>query len=217
MNKVVSVAQAMNHIKDGMTIMYGGFMGVGTPEILIDSIVSKAVKELTLIGNDAAVPGKGVAKLISGGQVKKLIASHIGLNPEVGQLMNAGQLEVELVPQGTLAEQIRISGAGIGGFLTPTGIGTSVEAGKTKLEVGGKTYLLELPLKADVAIIRGSIVDTMGNVYYRGTTQNFNPLVAMAADIVIVAAEKVVAPGELTPEWIMTPSVFVDYIVEGEC
>lgn len=217
MNKVVSVAQAMNHIKDGMSIMYGGFMGVGTPEILIDGIVSKAVKELTLIGNDAAVPGKGVAKLISGGQVKKLIASHIGLNPEVGQLMNAGQLEVELVPQGTLAEQIRIGGAGIGGFLTPTGIGTSVEAGKTKLEVGGKTYLLELPLKADVAIIRGSIVDTMGNVYYRGTTQNFNPLVAMAADIVIVAAEKLVAPGELTPEWIMTPSVFVDYIVEGEC
>jgi acetate CoA/acetoacetate CoA-transferase alpha subunit len=217
MKKVISVAEAMNHIKDGMTIMYGGFMGVGTPEILIDGIVAKSVKELTLIGNDAAVPGKGVAKLISSGQVKSLIASHIGLNPEVGQLMNSGQLKVELIPQGTLAEQIRSGGAGIGGFLTATGLGTSVEEGKTKLEVGNKTYLLELPLRADVALIRGSIVDEMGNVYYRGTTQNFNPLVAMAADLVIVAAEKLVETGELTPEWIMTPSVFVDYIVVGEC
>ena len=217
MNKVISVSQAMNLIEDGMTLMYGGFMGVGTPEILMDAIVSKDVKNLTVIGNDGAVPGKGIAKLISKGQVKKLIASHIGLNPEIGKLMNEGQLEVTLVPQGTLAEQIRCGGAGIGGFLTPTGIGTDVEIGKTKIEVGGKDYLLELPLRANVALIRGSIVDTMGNVYYRGTTQNFNPLAAMAADVVIVAAEQLVEPESLPPEWIMTPAVFVDYIVEGEC
>lgn len=217
MNKVISVSQAMTFIEEGMTLMYGGFMGVGTPEILMDAIVSKDVKNLTVIGNDGAVPGKGIAKLISKGQVKKLIASHIGLNPEIGKLMNEGQLEVTLVPQGTLAEQIRCGGAGIGGFLTPTGIGTDVEIGKTKIEVGGKDYLLELPLRADVALIRGSIVDTMGNVYYRGTTQNFNPLAAMAADVVIVAAEKLVEPESLPPEWIMTPAVFVDYIVEGEC
>lgn len=217
MNKVISVSQAMDFIKEGTTLMYGGFMGVGTPEILMDGLRFRNVKNLTVIGNDAAVPGKGIAKVISNGQVKRLIASHIGLNPEIATLMNAGELEVELVPQGTLAERIRCGGAGIGGFLTPTGIGTEVEVGKQKLEVGGKNYLLELPLKADVAFIRGSIVDTMGNVYYRGTTQNFNPLVAMAADIVIVAAEKLVEPEELTPEWIMTPAVFVDYIVEGEC
>lgn len=217
MNKVISVSQAMDFIKEGTTLMYGGFMGVGTPEILMDGLRSRNVKNLTVIGNDAAVPGKGIAKVISNGQVKRLIASHIGLNPEIATLMNAGALEVELVPQGTLAERIRCGGAGIGGFLTPTGLGTEVEVGKQKLEVGGKNYLLELPLKADVAFIRGSIVDTMGNVYYRGTTQNFNPLVAMAADIVIVAAEKLVEPEELTPEWIMTPAVFVDYIVEGEC
>lgn len=217
MNKVISVSQAMDFIHEGTTLMYGGFMGVGTPEILMDALRSKEVKNLTVIGNDAAVPGKGIAKVISNGQVKRLIASHIGLNPEIAMLMNENQLDVELVPQGTLAERIRCGGAGIGGFLTPTGIGTEVEMGKQKLEVGGKNYLLELPLRADVAFIRGSIVDTMGNVYYRGTTQNFNPLVAMAADIVIVAAEKLVEPEELTPEWIMTPAVFVDYIVEGEC
>ena len=217
MNKVISVSQAMDFVKEGMTLMYGGFMGVGTPEILMDGLRSKNVRNLTVIGNDAAVPEKGIAKVISNGQVKRLIASHIGLNPEIATLMNAGELEVELVPQGTLAERIRCGGAGIGGFLTPTGIGTEVEIGKQKLEIGGKDYLLELPLRADVAFIRGSIVDTMGNVYYRGTTQNFNPLVAMAADVVIVAAEKVVEPEELTPEWIMTPAVFVDYIVEGEC
>ncbi len=217
MNKVISVSQAMDFIEEGMTLMYGGFMGVGTPEILMDALVSKSVKNLTVIGNDGAVPGRGIAKLITNGQVKKLIASHIGLNPEIAKLMNEGQMEVELVPQGTLAEQIRSGGAGIGGFLTPTGIGTEVEIGKTKIEVKGKEYLLELPLRADVALIRGSVVDTLGNVYYRGTTQNFNPLAAMAADIVIVAAEKLVEPEGLAPEWIMTPAVFVDYIVEGEC
>lgn len=217
MNKVISVSQAMDFVKEGMTLMYGGFMGVGTPEILMDGLRSKNVKNLTVIGNDAAVPEKGIAKVISNGQVKRLIASHIGLNPEIATLMNSGRLEVELVPQGTLAERIRCGGAGIGGFLTPTGLGTEVEIGKQKIDVGGKDYLLELPLRADVAFIRGSIVDTMGNVYYRGTTQNFNPLVAMAADVVIVATEKLVEPEELTPEWIMTPAVFVDYIVEGEC
>ncbi|SCZ78595.1 CoA transferase subunit A [Acidaminobacter hydrogenoformans] len=216
MNKVVELQNAISSIRDGMTILYGGFMGVGTPEILVDALVEKGVRDLTVIGNDAAVPGVGIAKLISNGQVKKLIASHIGLNPEVAQLMNAGKLEVELVPQGTLVERIRCGGAGIGGFLTQTGLGTEVEKGKTIVQANGKDYLLELPIKADVALIRGSVADTIGNVFYRATTKNFNPLAATAAELVIVAAQEIVAPGELDPERVMTPCVYVDYVVGGE-
>jgi acetate CoA/acetoacetate CoA-transferase alpha subunit len=196
--------------------MVGGFMTNGTPMVLIDAITKKGVKNLTVICNDAGTPGKGTGKLLSNKLIKKLIASHVGLNPDVAAAMNAGEIEVELVPQGTLAERIRIAGAGIGGFLTPTGIGTEVEEGKQKLTVNGKEYLLELPLKADVAIIRGSVVDKLGNVYYEGTTNNFNTPMATAADVVIVAAEKIVEVGELEPRKIMTPGIYVDYIVGGE-
>lgn len=176
----------------------------------------KGVKNLTVICNDGGVPGEGSGLLIRNKQVKKLIATHIGLNPEVAQQMNSGELEVELVPQGTFAERIRCGGAGIGGFLTPTGIGTEVEEGKQKITIDGKEYLLELPLRADVAIIRGSIVDKLGNVFYNGTTRNFNTVMATAADIVICAAEKIVEPGEIDPNCVATPSLFVDYIVGGE-
>lgn len=216
MSKVISKEEAVNFIKDGSTIMINGFMGVQNPHHLIDLMVRKGIRDLTLIANDTAVPGKGIGKLIANRQIKKLIASHIGLNPETGNQINAGELEAELIPQGTLAERIRCGGAGIGGFLTPTGIGTSIEEGKTKIVIDKKEYLLELPLRADVALIRGSIADKAGNVYYKGTTKNFSLVMAMAADIVIVEAEKIVEAGEIDADLVMTQSLFVDYIVGDE-
>lgn len=216
MNKVITLNQAMDYIQDGMTVMIGGFMGVGTPEYIIDAMVEKGLKDLTIIANDTAFPDKGIGKLIVNKSVKKVIASHIGLNPETGKQMNNKEIEVSLVPQGTLAEQIRCGGAGIGGFLTETGIGTMVEEGKEKIKVGDKTYLLELPLRADVAIIGGNIVDKKGNIYYCGSTRNFNPIIATAADIVIAGAEKIVEVGQIEPDHVMTPGIFVDYIVEED-
>lgn len=214
MKKVVSLEEVMNHIKDGMTVMIGGFMGVGTPEQLIDGIVKKGVKDLTIIANDTALPNKGIGKLIVNKLVKKVIVSHIGLNPETGIQMNNKEIEVNLVPQGTLIEQIRCGGAGIGGFLTETGLGTMVEIGKEKVIVGEKPYLLELPLRADIALIGGSIVDKNGNVYHEGSTRNFNPIIATAADLVIVGAEKLVDVGMIDPNHVMTPGIFIDYIVQ---
>jgi acetate CoA/acetoacetate CoA-transferase alpha subunit len=216
MNKVKQIDEVMEYIKDGMTIMIGGFMGVGTPELFIDAMVKSGVKDLTIIANDTGYPDKGIGKLIMNKQVKKVIASHIGLNPETGRQMNNKEIVVELVPQGTLAEQIRCGGAGIGGFLTETGVGTIVEEGKQKIEIRDKEYLLELPLRADLALIRGSIVDKQGNIFYNGATRNFNPLIAAAADLVLVGAEKIVETGELDPNYVMTPGIFVDYIVGGE-
>lgn len=216
MSKVITLNEAMEYIQDGMTIMIGGFMGVGTPENIIDAIVDKGVKNLTIIANDTAFPDKGIGKLIVNRQVQKVIASHIGLNPETGRQMNNKEIEVKLVPQGTLVEQIRCGGAGIGGFLTETGIGTMVEEGKQKIKVGDKEYLLELPLRADIALIGASIIDKKGNVFYRGSTRNFNPVMATAADIVIAGAEKVVEVGEIEPNDVMIPGIFVDYIVEEE-
>ena len=216
MNKVKQIDEVMEYIKDGMTIMIGGFMGVGTPELFIDAMVKSGVKDLTIIANDTGYPDKGIGKLIMNKKVKKVIASHIGLNPETGRQMNNKEIVVELVPQGTLAEQIRCGGAGIGGFLTETGVGTIVEEGKQKIEIRDREYLLELPLRADLALIRGSIVDKQGNVFYNGATRNFNPLIAAAADLVVVGAEKIVETGELDPNYVMTPGIFVDYIVGGE-
>ncbi len=215
MNKVIDINAAASLINDGSTIMINGFMGVKNPEKIIDALLEKGVKDLTVIANDTAVPGKGIGKLLTAKRIKKLFASHIGLNPETAAQMNSGELEVQLIPQGTLAERIRCGGAGIGGFLTPTGIGTSIEEGKQKLTIDGKEYLLELPMRADVAIIKGSIVDKHGNVFYKGTTKNFSLVMAMAADTVIVEAEKLVEPGEIDPDCIMTPSLFVDYVVVG--
>ena len=216
MAQMIGAAQAADMIKDGMTVMIGGFMSNGTPEILMDAIVEKGIKNLTVIANDTGTPGTGIGKLIAAGAVKKLIATHIGLNPMTGQLMNEGTLAVTLVPQGTLAEQIRAGGAGLGGVLTPTGLGTDVANGKEVITVDGKPYLLERPLRADVALIRGSVVDQVGNVFYKGTTRNFNPMMATAADVVIAAAEALVPAGDIPGESIVTPGIFVDYIVEGE-
>ena len=212
-NKVISLDKALDLIKDGDVLMYGGFIGVGTAETIVDGLVERKTGNLTIIGNDTGKPGKGVSKLVAARLVKKAIVSHIGTNPETGVLMGSGELEVELVPQGTLAERIRAGGYGLGGILTPTGLNTDVAIGKEVITVDGKEYLLEKPLRANVAIIRGSIVDEAGNVYYNGTTRNFNPLVAAAADLVIVEAEKLVKPGEINPEHVMTPGILVDYIV----
>ncbi|MBR9786987.1 MAG: 3-oxoacid CoA-transferase subunit A [Vibrionaceae bacterium] len=216
MKKSASPQQLKELIHDGMTIMVGGFMATGAPEKLIDLLIEFDIKDITLITTDTASPGRGTSKLIAEKRVKKLYASHIGLNPETGAQMNDGTLEVELVPQGTLAERIRSGGAGLGGVLTPTGLGTIVAEGKKVINVDGKDYLLETPLKADLALIRGSLVDRRGNVFYSKTSQNFNPLMATAADTVIVEAEKVVDIGVIQPEAIQTPSLYVDYILTEE-
>lgn len=219
-DKIMTAQEAIADIKDGAVIMVGGFMACGTPEILIDALVEKNVKDLTIICNDAGVPGRGVGKLLTNGQIKTLIASHVGLNPEVAQRMNTDveedKLECILIPQGTLAERIRAGGAGLGGFLTPTGVGTIVAEGKQVINVGGRDYLLEEPLKADFALIRGSVTDKFGNTVYNGTTQTFNPMMATAAEQVIVGACEVVEVGELDPNNVRTSGIFVDKIVEGE-
>jgi acetate CoA/acetoacetate CoA-transferase alpha subunit len=217
MDKVISVAKAVEFIKDGMTVMVGGFLANGTPLTLVDALVEKGVKDLTLICNDTGFEkegvGRGVGKMVIKKQFKKIIASHIGTNPETGRQMNSGETEVLLVPQGTLAERIRCGGCGLGGFLTPTGIGTEVEQGKQKMTFDGKDYLLEMPLRADVAILYGATVDKAGNVVYAYTQRNFNPMMAMAADLVICEAGEVVEVGTIDPNYVQTPGIFVDYIV----
>lgn len=216
MNKVVSMEEAISHVEDGMSVIIGGFMGAGNPHKVIDALIEKGLKDITIIANDTAVPGVGIGKLIENKRAKKLIATHIGLNPETGNQMNAGELDVTLVPQGTLIEQIRAGGAGLGGVLTPTGVGTIVEEGKQKLEIDGKVYLLEKPIKADVALIFGSIVDKKGNIFFNKATRNFNKFGATAAETVIVEAEKLVEIGELDPNCVEVPGLFVDYIVRGD-
>ena len=216
MNKIVSLDFAMDHVKDGMTLMIGGFLGVGTPEIFIDELIKREIKDLTIIANDTSFVDKGLGRLIESKQVKKVIASHIGTNPETGRQMNEKEMEVELVPQGTLAERVRSGGTGLGGVLTPTGLGAMVEEGKRKIEVGGITYLLETALRVDVALLLGHKVDKKGNTLYDKSARNFNPLMAMAADTVIMLAENLVEVGDIDAEHIITPGILVDYIVKGE-
>jgi len=219
-DKITTADQAVAVIGDNASIMVGGFMACGTPEILIDALVRKGSKNLTIICNDAGVPGRGVGKLLTNGQIKTLIASHVGLNPEVAQRMNTDvpedKLECILVPQGTLAERIRAGGCGLGGFLTPTGVGTIIAEGKQVINLDGRDYLLELPLKADFAFIRGSVTDKFGNTTYNGTTRNFNPMMATAAECVIVGTCEIVEVGEIDPNNVVTSGIFVDKIVGGE-
>jgi acetate CoA/acetoacetate CoA-transferase alpha subunit len=214
MSKMLSSSAFKDLLFDGMTVMVGGFMAVGTPEVLIDALVESNVKDLTIICNDAGFPDKGVGKLIANHQVSHLIASHIGLNPQAGQMMSEGTMQVTLVPQGTLAERIRCGGAGLGGVLTPTGVGTIVEEGKQIITLDGKDYLLETALHADLAIILGHKVDTLGNTIYAKTTRNFNPVMATAADKVVVYAREIVS--SIDPDIIVTPHIFVDHIVKEE-
>jgi len=215
-DKVISLDEAMEHFHDGMTLMVGGFGGVGNPPTLIRGILDKGVRELTLISNDTAFPQIGIGRLVTERRVKKVIASHIGSNPNAGAQMTAGELEVEFCPQGILAERVRAGGVGLGGILSDIGLGTIAETGKQKVIVDGKTYLLETPLTARVAIVRAKKADRFGNLVYDTSARNFNPLVAMAGDITIAEADEIVDMGELDPEEIVTPGVFVNYIVQSE-
>ena len=203
-------------IPDGASLMIGGFMAVGTPERVIDEIVRQGKHSLTVIANDTAMPGRGIGKLISAGLVSKTIASHIGLNPETQQQMIAGEMAVDLVPQGTLIERIRAGGFGLGGILTPTGVGTIVEEGKRKVDVNEKSYLLETALRADFALVHAFLADYLGNLSYALTARNFNPVMAMAADTVIVTAEHIVPVGVIAPDHVVTPAPVIDYLVANE-
>lgn len=218
MNKIISMKEVSSMFSDGMTIMAGGFMGVGTPQALVNAMLEAEVKDITLIANDTAFTETGVGPLIVNKRVKKVIASHIGTNPETGRQMIAGEMEVELVPQGTLAERVRAGGAGLGGVLTPTGVGTVVEEGKEKITVDGREYLLEKPLRAEVALLKAYKADKAGNLIYHRSARNFNPLMALAADTVIVQVEQIVEIGEIDPDEVMTPGILVDKIfVQGGC
>jgi acetate CoA/acetoacetate CoA-transferase alpha subunit len=213
MKGALTPAAAAEMIPAGASLMIGGFMGVGSPERLIDAIVARRVAGLTVIANDTALPGRGIGKLISAGLVRHVIASHIGLNPETQAKMMSGEISCELVPQGTLIERIRAGGMGLGGILTPTGVGTDVENGKRVLEVEGKRYLLETPLTADFALVGAWQADYVGNLSYLLTAQNFNPIVALAGRTVIAEAESIVPVGVIPPDAVRTPGVLVDHLL----
>jgi acetate CoA/acetoacetate CoA-transferase alpha subunit len=211
--KTTSLGEAVDLIPNGASLLIGGFLGVGTPERLVDEIVRQGKRDLSVIANDTAMPGTGIGKLVSAKLVRKAIVSHIGLNPETQQQMIAGEMSVELVPQGTLIERIRAGGYGLGGILTPTGIGTVVEEGKRKIDVDGKEYLLELPLRADFALIQTFLADYLGNLAYALTARNFNPIIAMAGATVIAVADHIVPVGLIAPDHVVTPAPLVDYLV----
>ena len=228
MAKFITLTEAAELVQDGMTVMIGGFMGCGSPHRFIDALVQRGVKDLTVICNDAGMPGGplgeshyGIAKLVNNYQIKRLIATHVGLNPQVAtQSMQEGVLEVQLIPQGSMVEMIRAGGAGLGGVLTPTGVGTIVEESPFclgKQTIHGREYLMMDALRADVAVIAGAKIDPAGNVWYRGNSSNFNISMATAADLVIAEADETVAQGAIPPEDVRTPGVFVDYIVKGGC
>ncbi len=214
-NKIINLDNLNELVKDSMTIMVSGFMGCGSPHKIIDKLVELGVKDLTLVCNDTGFVDYGVGKMVVNKQFKKIQTSHIGLNPESIRQLNDKETEFELIPQGTLAERVRSAGAGLGAVVTPTGIGTLVAQGKETIVIDGNEYLIEKPIKADIAIIGASKVDEKGNTYYSGSGRNFGPIMATAADVVIVEADEVVKVGEIDQEHVMTPHIFVDYIVDG--
>jgi acetate CoA/acetoacetate CoA-transferase alpha subunit len=211
--KAVSIEEAVAMIPAGASVMVGGFMGVGTPERLVDELVRQHKTGLSLISNDAATPGKGVGKLFEALLVSRLTATHIGLNPKVQQQMLTNQIAVDLVPQGSFVERIRAGGCGLGGVLTPTGVGTLVAEGKQQIEVDGKPFLLETALRAQFALVHAFLADYLGNLAYALTSRNFNPIMAMAADTVIVTAEHIVPVGVIAPDHVVTPAPLVDYLI----
>lgn len=213
MRKAIRPEEAADIVPDGAVVLIGGFMGVGTPERMIDALVARGVKNLTVVANDAAMPGKGIGKLVSAGAVSRAIMSHIGLNPEIQQKMIAGEIEVELVPQGTLVERIRAAGVGLGAVVTATGIGTPVEEGKQVLEIDGKRYLVEKPIHGDFALIAAQQADYAGNLLYSLTAHNFNPIMALAGRTVIVEPEMIVPIGVIPPDAVKTPGVLVDHML----
>lgn len=218
--KIKTPEEALACIRDGASIMIGGFAGVGVPNLLVDTLAQKGVKDLTIIDCDAGRPNMGVGKLLRNGQVKKLICTHVGNNPECAHRTpddpNMWNVEYVLVPQGTFVERVRAGGAGIGGILTPVGVGTVVEEGKQKITLHGKEYLIEEPLHADVALIRAETADTQGNLLYHGAARNFNTSMALAADYVVAGVENIVEAGMLDPDRIVTQGILVDAIVGGE-
>jgi acetate CoA/acetoacetate CoA-transferase alpha subunit len=210
---VIPLDQAVAMIPDGATLMIGGFMGVGTPERVMDEIVRQGKRDLVVIANDTALPDVGIGKLVQAKLLRKAIVSHIGLNPETQRQMMAGELEVELVPQGTLIERIRAAGYGLGGIITPTGVGTLAEKDKQKIELGGKTYLVETALASDFALVHAFLADYLGNLSYALTARNFNPVIAMAAATVISDAEHIVPVGVIAPDHVSTPAPLVDFLI----
>ena len=214
MKKPLSPKAVADLVPDGARVMIGGFMGVGTPNKIIDALVVAGKKDLTLIANDTALPGRGIVKLVSAGALRRAVVSHIGLNPETQRQMNAGILEVELVPQGTLIECIRAGGVGLGAVVTPTGLGTVLEEGKQVLEIDGKKFLVEKPIRADFAFIAARQADYLGNLEYSLTAQNFNPTMAMAADTVVAEPEHIVPVGAIPPDAVRTPASLVDHLIE---
>jgi acetate CoA/acetoacetate CoA-transferase alpha subunit len=211
--RTTSLQEACAMIPDGASLMIGGFMGVGSPERLIDELVRQGKRDLTVIANDTAWPGRGIGKLVDAGLVARTIASHIGLNPETQRQMIAGSMQVDLVPQGTLIERIRAAGHGLGGVLTPTGVGTVVEEGKQRIEVDGRSYLLETALRADFALVHAFLADYLGNLSYALTARNFNPIIAMAGSTTIVTADNIVPVGVISPDHVVTPAPLVDFLV----
>jgi acetate CoA/acetoacetate CoA-transferase alpha subunit len=216
MKEPITRATAAALIPDGATLMIGGFMGVGTPDQLIQEPVRRGTKNLTVIANDTARPGVGIGRLIDANAVSRAIVSHIGTNPVTQEQMLADTLHVELVPQGTLAEQVRAGGYGLGGVLTPTAVGTIVEKNKRVIEIDGEQFLLEKPLKANFAMIKAQQSDYYGNLQYRLTAQNFNPLMAMAGDAVIAEVEELVPVGYISPDHVHTPGSIIDYLVKSD-
>ncbi|MDR2695391.1 MAG: acetate CoA-transferase subunit alpha [Deltaproteobacteria bacterium] len=215
MRPLISSAEAAAMVQDGSVVMFGGFMGCGTPHGLVEELLARGTARLTMICNDTGFPDYGTGRLVMAGRIRKTIATHIGLNPETSRRMNAGEMEVELIPQGTMAERIRAAGAGLGGILTPTGVGTVVEEGKQRITVDNRDYLLEKPLRADIALLKAHKADRAGNLIYRLSARNFNPLMAMAADTVIVEADAIVDIGRLDPDSVHTPGVFVHYLMQS--
>jgi acetate CoA/acetoacetate CoA-transferase alpha subunit len=214
MRTSISAAAAAKLIPDGASVMIGGFMGVGSPHRIIAALVARGAKNLTIIANDTARPGVAIGKLVSAGCLAKAIVSHIGTNPETQRLMLDGKLEVDLVPQGTLAERIRAGGSGLGGVLTATGLGTLAGEGAQVVRVGGRDYLVAPALRADFAIVAARSADYWGNLVYSLTARNFNPLMAMAADTVIAESNETVPLGVLAPDAIHTPGILIDHLIE---
>jgi acetate CoA/acetoacetate CoA-transferase alpha subunit len=215
-NKVVPIEEAMSHIKSGMSIAVGGFIGQGDPLTLIDYLKTMDIGDLTIYENDGGFRQRGTVELALQGKIKKIVSSHVGTTPDYGRLMNDGKVEVEATPQGTLAEMMRCGGAGLGGFLTPTGVGTVAEEGKQIIELEGRRYIVVPALKVDVALVRSHHGDTWGNLIYRGTSRNFNMPAAMCADYTIAEVENLYGLGELDPNNIHTPGIFVHAVVRTE-
>jgi acetate CoA/acetoacetate CoA-transferase alpha subunit len=213
--QTISIEKSVAMIPDGASVMIGGFMAVGTPERVVDEIVRQNKRDLTVIANDTAMPGRGIGKLVTAKLLRKAIVSHIGLNPETQRQMMAGEIEVQLVPQGTLIERIRAGGFGLGGILTQTGVGTPVQEGKQVVKVNGRAYLVELALRADFGLVQAFAADSLGNLAYALTARNFNPVIAMAADTVIVSADNIVPVGVIPPDHVVTPAPVIDYLVKN--